>query len=213
MPITTYSGLMTEIMRLIDGEDVTGSDIPVQTLATIIHFGEQRIYREARTRYNEKAWPATAAASNLIALPSDFIASSVAHFGKRPLTPIPENELIERLYIYQGGGDCENYCNSGSNFMFYPAIADGTVLQGRYFYKLPDLDETTFAANELVNAHDDLFIYAALSVSAPYFGQDARMPLWEAEYRRIADEVSILNHHSAYSSGRIRRGTNQRLVA
>jgi hypothetical protein len=213
MPISTYSGLMTEIMRLIDGEDITGAELPTQSLAQIIHFGELRIYREIRSRYNEKAWPATAAASNLIALPSDFIAASVVHFGKTPLYPLPENELLERLYLYTGsGGNTTHYCNAGPNFSFFPAVADGTTMQGRYYYKLPDLDETTFSSNTLVAANEDLFVYAALSISAPYFGQDARIPLWDAEYSRIRDEINVLEHTTAYSSGRIKRGPNMRIV-
>jgi hypothetical protein len=215
MAITSYSGLLTELLRLIDGEDITGSEVPAATLSQIVHLGELRIYREARTRFNEKDWPGTAAvASNKVSLPADFIAASVTHFGKNPLEPIAENDLLERIANNPGGGgDCRFYCNAGPSFSFFPAVADATILQGRYYYKLPDLSVATLPTNALFAAAEDLFIYGALSKSAPFFGQDARIPMWESEYMRILDSMNITDHRTAYSSGRIRRGNSSRIAA
>jgi hypothetical protein len=215
MPITTYSGLMTELTRLIDGEDITGSEIPTATLSQIVHLGELRIYREVRTRYNEKSWTAgNVVTNNLLPLPADFVAASVTHFGKYPLLPIAENELLERIALNPGGGgECQFYCNAGPSFSFFPAVTNATQIQGRYYYRLPDLSETTLPTNALFLAAEDLFLYAALAVSAPFFGQDARIAMWEAEYGRIRGELNVLDHRTAYSSGRIKRSVNSRMVA
>jgi hypothetical protein len=212
MAITTYSGLLVELTRLIDGEDVSGSEIPTDTLSTIVHFGELRIYREAKVRQLEKAFTGTVT-GNLFPIPADFMSSSIAHFGGKPLDPKAENELIERIANNPGGGgDTKYYAQAGNNFMFWPAVENGTALQGRYFARLPDLQETTILTNALFLANEDLFIYAALAISAPYFGQDARIPMWEAQYQRILAEVNVMHHRSAYSSGRIVRSVNSKVI-
>jgi hypothetical protein len=211
MAITTFSGLLTELTRLIDGEDVSASEIPVGTIADIIHLGEQRIYREMRTRYNEKAWGITTT-SNLAALPADFIASSVIHFGKNPLTPISESQLLQRLNENTNTGDCLFFCQAGSNLQFAPAVTDATALQGRYYYKWPDLSSTTLPTNTFFAAAEDLFIYAALVESAPFFGQDARVALWQSKYDAIKLQLNVNDQRAAYSAGRIQRGNSTRLM-
>lgn len=210
MAITTYSGLMTELTRLIDGEDTSASEIPVATLAQIVHMGELRVYRDARTRFNEKAW-GIMVTSNLAAIPSDFMAPSIVHFGGMPLQPISEAQLLEFLQS-NPSGTAEFFCQSGTNLQFAPSVTDGTTVQGRYYYKLPDLNDTTLPTNALFAAAEDLFIYAALAESAPFFGQDERLPMWQGKYLDILQKVNNLDHRAAYGVGRIQRGTSNNFV-
>lgn len=205
MSITTYAGLLTELLRLIDGEDITGSEIPTATLAQIVHYGELRIYREARTRYNQKAFSSVTVTGNLAPLPSDFIAPAVVHFGRKPLIPKSEEEVLEYLDQNPGSTTERYFCQAGSNFQFAPGVADGTAVQGRYYYKMADLDETTLPTNALFAQCEDLYIYAALSKSAPFFMQEKRIPLWEGEYTRILSEMNLLSARAAYSAGRMMR--------
>lgn len=207
--ITTYSGLLTELTRLIDGEDTSASEIPVATLSQIVHQGELRIYREVRTRYNQKNW-GVVVASNLAALPSDFIAPAVVHFGQQPLEPVSENQLLDYL-AGNPTGNAKFFAVAGGNLQFGPA-ASGTVL-GRYYYKMDDLSDSTLPTNTLFAAAEDLFIYASLAESAPFFGQDARLPMWEAKYTAIKETLNRLYMRSAYSAGRIQRSPSTRLIA
>jgi hypothetical protein len=209
MAITSYSGLLTELTRLIDGEDVSASEIPAATLAQIIHFGELKIYREIRTRFNEKAWGITVT-SNLAPLPADFIAPSVIHFGKSPLDPKSEAQILQWLNESPSSGDCLYFCHAGANLQFYPAVANATAVQGRYYYKLPDLDVATLPTNTLFAAAEDLFLYAALAESAPFFGQDARLPMWMAKYEAIKKMVNVTDHRAAFGVGRIVRSNSTR---
>jgi hypothetical protein len=210
LSITTYSGLLTELLRLIDGEDVEGSEIPVATLAQVVHLGELRIYREARTRFNQKAFTAVTVTSNLAPIPADFISTSIIHFGNLPLIPKSEHEILEYLEVNPGGTIERYFCDAGDNFQFAPSVANGTAVQGRYYYKMPDLDETTLPTNALFAVAEDLYLYGALSKSAPFFGQDRRIPVWEAEYQRILTEMNVLSHRSAYSAGRMMRSPGTR---
>lgn len=208
--ITSYSGLLTQLTRLLDGEDVSASEIPSATLAQVIYLGELRIYREIRTRYNEKAWGITTT-SNLAALPADFQAASIVHFGKKPCRPVSEEWLISYLDNNPAGTTLW-FAKVGTNLQFGPAVADGTTVQGRYFYKMAALDETTLPTNTLFAVAEDLYLYAALAESAPFFGQDARLPMWEAKYQSIKNRLNLNDSRAATSAGRIQRKASTTLM-
>lgn len=211
--ITTYASLLTELTRLIDGEDTSVSNIAVNTLQMLVNLGERRIYREVRSRHNEKAFSSVTVTSNTAALPSDFEACSIVHFGGIPLVPVSEEFLREYL---DGNptGDCRYFAEAGTNLMFGPAVADGTTVQGRYFYRIADLTDANFSSNALVNKEPDLFIYAALAESGPYFGSEhmKRIPYWEMKYASVRDRLNQAKTSTAYSAGRMTRRPSARVM-
>ncbi|MES2958459.1 MAG: hypothetical protein V4792_09735 [Pseudomonadota bacterium] len=204
MSITTWPQLLEQLTRLIDGEDVTVSEVSPATLTQIIALGERRIYRELRHRLNEKAFASVTVTNNLAPIPVDFESTSVLHFGGYPLTPVAEKVIQDRLQ-WQWGGDTRYFAEAGANFTFWPSVANGTAVQGRYFCRLPDLNATTLPANALFLAETDLFLYGFLSQAAPFFGQDTRIPMWEARYVGIRDALNEAKNRAAYSAGRIQR--------
>jgi len=211
MSILSYNDLQLQITRLIDGEDAVSSSIAVETIQQVIALGERRIYRELRSQWNEKAWGLTVT-SNAITLPNDFIASSVAHFGEKPLEPVSEEFILEQNNL-QPSGECKYFAKAGNTLIFSPKVADGTALQGRYFCSLPALDAITLPTNALFAANEDLFIYAALVESAPFFEQDARIVLWNQKYTSIRDAINTNSNRAAYSSGRMMRRPSTRLIS
>jgi len=208
--IATYPQLLIELTRLIDGDDVSATTIAVETLRQIINLGERRLYREVRSAQNEKAWGLTVT-GNAVTLPVDFQAASIAHFGRLPLEPVAEEVILDRGRFSQGG-DCLYYAKAGNTLVFSPSVADGTALQGRYYCSLPSLDATTLPGNLLFAQAEDLFIYAALTESAPFFEQDNRIQLWNAKYLDILKQVNENHHRGAYSAGRIKIRPSTRLM-
>jgi hypothetical protein len=202
--IGSYAALLDTLMRLIDGEDTSVSDISTQTLGQCINAGERRLYREVRSRHNEKAFSSVTVTSNAASLPSDFEACSVVHFGGIPLKPVSEEWLREFLDSNPSGG-ARFFCEAGSSLMFGPAVGDSTAVQGRYFYRIADLTAANFSSNELMTYEPDLFVYAALAESGPYFGAEhmQRIPYWEAKYASIRDRINTNKNRAAYSAGRM----------
>lgn len=201
MSIASYSDLLVQVTRLMDGEDVTATELTLGTLNQIVGQAERRIYREVRSRHNEKAFSSLTVTSNLATLPTDFEASSVVHFGKAPLLPVPEEWLRE--YLNNGAtGDCKYFAEAGASFMFGPSVADATTVQGRYFYRHPDLTSSTFAANTLMANEPDLFVHAILAEGVAFFAKDPRY--WEAKYQDTRDRINAAKNRTAYSAGRIR---------
>ena len=204
--IANYADLLEQLTRLIDGEDTNVSDVSVHTLGQIIALGERRIYREVKSRWNQKAF-SVAVSSNLASIPIDWEETSILHFGKKALEPVSE-EFLRDFLRYQQTGDARFFASNGASFMFGPPVADTTPVQGTYFARLPDLSPATFAGNQLIAKEPDLFLYGCLSQAAPFFGQDARVPMWEARYVGIRDALNEAAMRAAYSAGRMKMRTS-----
>lgn len=201
--IASLSSLYVEITRLLDGEDPTVSDLSTASLERLVTVAQRRIYREVRSRWNEQSFTGITVTSNLAPLPSDYASASIVHFGRRALKPVAEEVIRD---YWDSSGSTELYfADAGPNLTFWPAIANGTALQGRYFAILPDLTNTNFASNLLMANADDLFVYAALVESAAFFGARQDMPQWEAKYQSIVEALNTQRMRGAYSAGRIQR--------
>ena len=202
---TTFSGFLVELSRLLTQDENSPTDLPIATLQQVISLGERRLYREVRSRHNEKSFDplVTIVTSNLAPIPADFEAASVLHFGRKALEPVAE-DVIRAYNVDAFTGECKYFAQAGANFTFSPIVANTTPVQGRYFYRLPALDVTTTPTNALFLAEQDLFTYVCLCESAPIFGQDARAALWEANYAQVLREVNRGHHRAAYSAGRMR---------
>lgn len=212
MSIASFNDYQVQITRLLDGEDVSVSNVTTDTLLQIINLAERRIYRDVRSRFNEKAFSAVTTTDSLAAIPSDFEAASVLHFGKKALEPVSEGWMMEYNEC-EPTGDCLYFCEAGTSFMFAPAVADGTALEGRYFYRLPDLDGTTFAANTFIAREPDLFIYAALVEAVPFFPRSAaHAAAWMERYTAIKDRLNSDRKRASSEGGRIRRRPSTRLM-
>lgn len=210
--ITTVSALRVEITRLMDGEDPTVADVSVATLDRLLSIAQKRIYREVHTRHTEKPFEITVT-NNAAAIPSDFEATSELHFGRRPLKPVAP-EMLREMLVNGGSGDATFFARTGTAFEFFPAVADGTALQGTYYARLPDLTDANMGTNALFQAADDLFIFAALVESGPFFSAEAatRMPIWAEKYKSIRDALMLNDQRAAYSAGRIQRSASARVI-
>jgi hypothetical protein len=210
--ITSYTDYLVQIQRLIDGDDVSASEISHATLDQVAKLAQRRIYREARSRYNELAFSALTTTGNLAAVPADFEALSVMYVDGAPLEFVSEEWLREYLEA-EHSGPCRYVARSGGSFIFAPALADGTTVQGRYFARLPDLTNANFSANAFIAREPDLFIYAGLLEAVPFFpvaSQQAQ--LFAAKYEAVKNAVNVDTERTAIA-GRIRRRPSARMTA
>lgn len=208
--ISSYTDYLTQIQRLIDGDDVSASEIAHATLDQIAKLAQRRIYREVRSRYNERAFAGLTTTGNLAPLPADFESLSVVYIDGAPLEPVAEEWLREYLDT-QPSGPCKYVARAGSSLMFGPALADGTTVQGRYFARLDDLTAANFGANGFIAREPDLFIYAALLEAVPFFPTQ-QAQLFAAKYESIKASVNDATERTAAHAGRIRRRPSVRMT-
>lgn len=216
----SFSGFLVELMRLLDGDEGSPTDLPQATLQQIIELGERRIYRDVRSRYNLKSFgaalisgttaPVTVTA-NLAPIPDDFESCAVAHFGRQPLLPVAQETLLE-MNVGGSSGEAIYFATTGDSFSFSPAVADDTELQGTYYCRLPALDAATAPTNLLLENEKDVFIYGVLVEGAPIFRKFNEIPLWEQKYRMAVERANTRNANAAYSAGRMRVRPSTRLM-
>jgi hypothetical protein len=201
MSISTWPEFLSQLTRLLDGEDSSQTTIAPNTLNQVISLGERRIYREVQSRWNEVPFVGVTTTNNLAPLPADFESPRLVNLGYSSLEPVAEEFLIDQLRL----PITKFFCISGNNFQFAGPAADGTAVVGRYFARLPGLSITTLPTNNLFLNEPDLFIFSCLAQAAPFFGQDARLPMWEGRYTALRDAINQRHQRSAYSSGRLKR--------
>ncbi len=211
--ITTLASFYTEVTRLMDGEDPTVSDVSVDSLNRLLRVAQRRIYRHMRTRYNEKAFAGVVSTGNLAPIPADFEAGSDLQVGGVSLEPVPRQVLDQYQQDYVGNsGKPQKFTRVGSAFSFWPALTDGTAINGTYYARLPDLTDSSIATNALFQVADDLFIFGCLVESATFFGADKRMQVWEAKYQSIKSDLNRSDMRAAYSVGRAKRTSSTRIL-
>lgn len=185
---------------MLDGDDISTSDLSVDVLDLIIGAGEQRIYRDLRSSTQDTALSLTIT-SNVATLPSDFIelrgAPYVSTFGVAVYAPW---EAVQNQI--QLGADTANapvfYTFQGDTMIFYPALATGVSITGRYYKRFADIST---ALNALFTRHADIFLYASLAESGPVLGEMTRTPIWEQKY------VSLVQAGNEQERRRVTRGS------
>jgi hypothetical protein len=189
MQFASYAAFREAVQILIDGDDISTSDLSVVSLDLMIGAGEIRVYRDLRSSSQDTALSLTVA-SNRATLPADFIELKGAPYVANFVTAIyaPWEALQNQVQIMgESRSNAFYYSFEGDTIMFYPSLQDGTVVSGRYYKKFNDIST---GLNALFNRHPDVFLYAALVESAPFLGEVARMPVWQDRYQSLVQAAN-----------------------
>lgn len=186
------------VHTLMDGDDISQSELSVPVLDTLIALGEQRVYRDLRSSTQDTAL-SVAVTGNVATLPTDFLElKSVYSVGNFPAKFEPYEVIqgyIQRRSSAATG--CVYYAMEGDTMIFWPILGAATV-SGRYYKRFADLNT---GVNALLARHWDVFAYAALAESAPILGESERLPVWEGKY------TSLVQSANEYERRRNTRGS------
>lgn len=208
MVFEDYIAFRTDVQRLIEGDDVTGT-FSVNTLDLLIGLGEARvIHGDAKTPGLRASTMlkdlSVAVASNAAALPADLLElKEVWSAGERPLEIVPLDKL--RALEADGSttsGTVRYAAQDGDTLRFWPE-ASGTVL-GRYYAVPAALETVTWADATTFARYPQLYIFATLIESAPFLGMDDRMAMWDAKYRSLADGANHSERMRVYGGSPLR---------
>ena len=190
MNFASYADFRTKVQILIDGDDISQSDLSVETLDLIISSGEQRIYRDLRSSTQDTALSLTTT-SNLVTLPSDFIELKGApYIGTFAVATYAPWEAIQNMIQIATGytaGGLVRYSFQSDKMIFFPVQADGVTVTGQYYKRFTDISG---GLNALFTRHPDVFMYAALAESAPFLGEMARLEIWEKKYIELVESAN-----------------------
>jgi hypothetical protein len=186
---SNYADFRNVVQVMLDGDDISTSDLSVDVLDTIIGAGEQRIYRELRSSTQDTAY-AISTTNNMATLPTDFLelhgAPYVGTFGVATYRPWEDLQNMVQL-----GSDTSNhpvfYSFQSDAMFFYPMTGTGVVVTGQYYKRFADIST---GLNALFTRHPDVFLYASLAESAPFLGEQERGPVWDAKYTSLVNAAN-----------------------
>lgn len=206
MQFANYTAFRTAVLKMIDGDDVATATFSVETLDLLIALGEQLVYvgddeRPGLRASSMQASLSGTTASNAVPLPSDCLALEVVWFDPtKPLDATSESELRDKSR-WNHGGDVRQYAQAGDSLIFAPDAANGLAIGGRYFKRPADIK--TGGLNATFNRYPELFLYAALAESAPFLGEDSRLPLWKKLYAGRLAGANRVERTRAYEGSRL----------
>jgi len=191
MQFSNYTDFRTAVLKMIDGDDTNAGALSQSTLDLLIGMGEQAVYYGMTGARGESLPPlrcaemegqlSIAATGNAAPVPADCLELiRVQVSGEYPMDYAAEEGQLRLLKAGGGSGASRKYTQQGLNLLFFPTVADGTVIGGRYYKRAADISSGTL--NAAFNRYPDVWLYAALAESAPFIGEDGRLPLWKAQY-------------------------------
>lgn len=208
MNFTTYTDFRTAVLKMIDGDNVNSQALQQTTLDLLIALGEQAVYYGSAGGRGEPVPPlrvgemesplSITVAGNLAPLPADCLAlKRVQLAGEYPMDYVAEEGAL-RLLKVGGSGSARKYTKQGTSLLFFPSLADATTVTGRYYKKFADISGGTL--NAAFTRYPDVWLYAALAESAPFIGEDGRLPMWKTLYAGRV-RAALANENERTSNG------------
>lgn len=202
MQFANYNAFRTGVIRLLLGDNDDES-ADTDTIDLIIGLGESRVYRDLRSSAMETAFSGVTVTSNLAPIPSDMIEASVVYFtGKTPAEYIPEVYALELINSGATLANEQYFFQQGDNLSFWPAVGNTTAVQGRYFKRFTDLK--TGGLNAVFTRYPEIFLFAALAESAPFYGENENLPIWENKTAALIVSANRNERWRTASAGNLR---------
>jgi hypothetical protein len=190
MAISTYAELVTACDNHLDRSDL-GSRIP-----EFIVIGEARIGREVKARQMEQR-VSTTPSGVYVNVPSDFVSMRGVRIqgGSLGWVDYITPDIFFARFASGNSATSINYTIFGDELIF-PVAPSGDV-ELWYYKKLTAL---ATSLNTLFTVNPDLYLYAALTASAPYLLNDQRIPVWEGLYNQAKDSVNKAHQMGRYGA-------------
>lgn len=199
MSLSTYAALKTSVAGWMN---VSASDLSSQ-IDDVVTLGETRVYREARTRDAETSY-STAMASGVVSVPSDYVEMKFLYLDGSP-TSILERRSAEWVYTEYPTRSSSNrprfWARDAGSFIFGPYPDSNYTVKGVYYKKFAALSSAV--NNQFLN-NPDLYLFACLAESEILIGRDSRIPIWEAKYNKILQDVNGLAKREDVSGSTLR---------
>lgn len=217
-PITNYQSLKDAVGRWLYRLD-TDPDIDDRT-AELIQLGEARIRRNqewfTQVYSLENSGSALVVTASPIVLPGlikqmlNIWASSGAWKHTIEIVPISQWRDLAASNRDASGiptkavviPEMDGWPTTGAKLYLWPQPStDGSfAIDFKYIKDLAPLSASN-PTNGLLTRHPDLYLYAALAESAPFYQHDERLPLWEQRYQQIVRELNIERERAEFGGG------------
>lgn len=185
MPFNTIAALETALISW------TNAGITSAQAQDLITLGEDRIYREIKTRQMESS-TAMAMTAGEITIPSNMIELRDAYLSANPQRALQRKtpDWIRTQYPDSSAyGKPRFIARDNGKFIFGPRPdSDYSVVVNYYARPVTAVGGTL---SGILLSSPGLLLYAALSESEPFLGRDERVAVWEAKYQNLRNEILL----------------------
>lgn len=192
MALSTYSELQASIADFLNREDLTSA------ITDFIRLGEAQMQRDIEHWRMEKRAEVTLT-DRYTALPDDIVRPLSMYItgANRPLIPITRQEMQNKRYANGDAAGRETYYSiTGGEIEIFPSPTGGT-LELNYIGKIPALaDDNT--SNWLLSEAPDVYLYGALSQTAPYLKDDERLIVWSTLYTNAVNALNMASQDTKW---------------
>jgi len=202
MALTTYTELKDSIAEWLNRSDLTA------VIPTFIALAESNLNRSLRVRQMVKRLEDTVD-EGFYTLPADFLEAKNVQ-----ITVSGRPQKLELITLGQAddvnmrtlSGTPKYFNITGNTLEIVPTTASFEDIEITSYGKIPALSATV-TSNWLLAAWPDIYLYGALSHSAPYLKDDERTVVWSSIYDRAREEIRLADEKTAYAGGVLKMRT------
>jgi len=197
---STYAELKDQVRNFINKPDID------QTIDTFIDLAEADIARKVRHWKMEKR--ATVQLDDQYSrVPTDWLESIRFYLSggdTYELELASRAELLNRrMNSVNTSGRPKYYTMSDGAFEIYPTPDAAYTAELLYFSQNTALSDAN-TSNWLLSDYPDVYLYGTLAHTAPFLGEDQRLPIWAQLYQSALDGVNMASEKARYSGSGLR---------
>jgi hypothetical protein len=197
--VTSYSSLVSSVQNYLARGDLA-TDAP-----GFVQNWESAFYRQPK---NHGPWMEAqlsgVIASNVLAVPADFLNLKVAYIATAPacrLEYVSLEQLYGRFPRSSGSGTPQWMSRDRTNFVFGPEADSGYTVNGTYIARPTSLRT---AANDaqatwIILYAPDLALYGSLLQAEPFLKNDNRIAVWQSFYAQALKDYRDLMEAEKHS--------------
>ena len=199
MSISTYAQLQSTVADWLNREDMSA------IIPSFITLAEADINRKLRD-WRMETRSTLSASSQYTQLPNDWLETIRLQVtgGTSELELASQGALADmRRRINDQTGRPTHYALTGGQLELFPTPDQAYTLSIVYFAKVPTLS-VSVTTNWLLSAAPDVYLYGALTQSAPYLKDDARTEVWASLYMAAIGGLNEASERARYSGANLR---------
>lgn len=180
MAISTYQQLQDAVAAWLERSDLTAR------IPDFIALAERRIFRVLRTPANERTVfkDRLAAEGDEWLLPEHFLQLKRLIINGQTLTRITDSEFYG---LTAETGQPKYFYRYANRLKVWPAPAEDYRWVLNYWTDMELSDD--YPSNTVLQVAPDAYLFGALLAAEVYLMNDARIPIWEAQFQDALEQV------------------------
>lgn len=213
MPLTTNTELIAAIGRWMNRRDLDA------VIPEFIALNEARLNRDLRVRemvVRDQVVTPPGADEVYENLPADFLEMKGLRFNGTDYDP-PEYVTPQYMEVmrtrYRGQSGVPKFYTIIGDQLLFERVPTGQNLEIASYVRIPPLGVATVeepsgrTQNAILLNYPDLYLFGALSQSAPYIDDDERLATWEARFGNALDMANAASVAAEMSPGPLKMRT------